>query len=783
MKKILLPIAFLASISIARADTTPPLIKGFVPGGNKVIDVTAMTPAGRPIFDFLGRLTGDMSPSALYSSTVSSASVANQGAYAPSDLPLTLGAAGNSLGQTAQIVPTAYTATLATVAAAGNNCPASSVFTLAGTGSTIIVSDGNGLAGAQITVSVGGNAQASAIPANPVTLTSSTSGCTPPTFNLAWGLAGVSVQIPGWGYTSAPTVTAPLSTFPGGVAASVLAQVQMNAVNLASQPVTADIANAPYSNAWRLRNLAATRLHLGEQGVLMNGSSSDEAIVTGIASANAAGREIVVPFGTWPDVHYQIPDVTHGNAYLYADPGVTSWPYFVFNPRGEGIRIPFYGNGITSETHSSWNSSGLVLSRVDTGTLSANAYKPVVQHNMVADTPNEAGTAYNSGARNVDDNLIVTLNYSGFANNHSEFTYDQCAQGYGCQTVAHFNKMFTSGTASWDWNEINEMNDNSSINFGSSDYLQTGVRSSARYNVEYDMAGVGPEYAASAYDPSKHVRIMGWYGLNTNQSGDPWAANTAYGMHHIVTVKDSGGNRWMYDAGTNGGTSGAAAPAWPYDSTTTVTDGTVTWTPLGQYHFDVGAILGVGGYAQDRIGTLMFEKGAVIYNSIFDMSEASFLTGITKTFGRLQPDMYLDMSANGTAAGQNQRLFGYSSGGSLVYYIPDGSGGHVQALAITDAGVTKPKALAFTDQTTSINSLRDVVQSNGTNNISLTWDSYNSRYKITVDGSSAASLVPTPSAEPTVGSSCAAPNFYDTSAYHYGCGMNDGKWHRVAWSN
>ncbi|MBF0865137.1 MAG: hypothetical protein ABF932_13535 [Gluconobacter potus] len=217
-----------------------------VPGTGHALDGSTTTPSSLPLFDGAGRIGAPLNPPSLYSGHVSAVTVTEPGAYAPADLPLTLTTAGNALGQTAQIVPSGYTVTSATVTAAGNACPASSVFTLAGTGTKIIVSDGNGLSGSVVTVSVGGTAGSAAdVPANPVTLTSTTSGCTPPEFSLGWGLAGAGVTLGGWGYQTAPAATPSGSSLSAGSVATVVATLTTAPVNLSSELIPSSQKGVP----------------------------------------------------------------------------------------------------------------------------------------------------------------------------------------------------------------------------------------------------------------------------------------------------------------------------------------------------------------------------------------------------------------------------------------------------------------------------------------------------------------------------------------------------------
>lgn len=538
-------------------------------------------------------------------------------------------------------------------------------------------------------------------------------------------------------------------------------------------PVTGRTTNAPYASRWTLGATASRRLHLGEQGAAMDGSANDEAVISGVLASNTEGLGVVVPYGSWPGANnFHLPDATHGNWYAEIAAGIKNWPAFAYSPNGEGMRIPYYGDGITTVSHNSWNTNGIIVSRVDSNGTGANTTRPMIQNNLVADTPNEQGSNYNSGVRGVDDNLIVTANFTGYANNHSISTYDQSVDGFASQTVGLFNKYYLEGDGNaWAWNRIDEMIDISSINSGHADFQKDGAVTAAHANAEEDMSGIGPEYASTAYDPTHHVRESIWFGLNDDIKGKKWSSNKAFKPHTIITASDASGNLWMYDAGS-GGTSGANQPTWPYDATTTVTDGTITWSPLGEYHFDVGAIIGAGGPANTRIGTMMYESGAQIYNAIIDMSQAKFLDGITHIFSRLQPDMYLDLSADGTQAGQNKHLFGYTTANGLVYKIPSAYG-HVVAFQVDDTGIAHLQSLMFTDQSKSINSLRDVVQSSGQNNLSVSWDG--SQLYAQVDGTNVGHLATTEVSGKWVSpptsktSPCTVHQFSADASYHYDC--------------
>lgn len=127
-------------------------------------------------------------------------------------------------------------------------------------------------------------------------------------------------------------------------------------------------------------------------------------------------------------------------------------------------------------------------------------------------------------------------------------------------------------------------------------------------------------------------------------------------------------------------TTGSTVPTWTFTTGDTFVDNTTTWTCIGPWQFDLGSVIAVGGANDpsngyiERIGTLMSETTDYIYNSIFDMSKAAFDPSVSyKVFARLQENMWIDLSADGTKNGQNNHLFGYiqtdSNIGELQYNV------------------------------------------------------------------------------------------------------------------
>jgi hypothetical protein len=175
---------------------------------------------------------------------VTNVSITTPGAYAPGDLPVKITMASNPTGEAAAVSVTYFTAVSARVAVAGSNCSADDVFTIAATGTQILVSDGNGLAGATVSIVNGGSAAVGAVPANPVSVTAAETACTPPKFNLSWGVQSVSLDNQGWGYASPPSGMGSVSTAPDAAIAMVGTAVQTGVVSLPDKLVAASRVGA-----------------------------------------------------------------------------------------------------------------------------------------------------------------------------------------------------------------------------------------------------------------------------------------------------------------------------------------------------------------------------------------------------------------------------------------------------------------------------------------------------------------------------------------------------------
>ncbi|WP_035375984.1 hypothetical protein [Acetobacter nitrogenifigens] len=301
MKKALFVTAFLVTHA-AHAQFVPPggLSSGTTIGGSN----------GQPMFNSQNRIVAPLSNPTIYAGQVATATIASAGAYAPTDLPVTLTFTQNNSGPVTTADVSSYTAVSARVVAAGNACPTSSVYTIASTGTKIIVSDGDGLSGSVITVSVGGSASASSVPANPVTVTSSTTGCTPPQFNLSWGVGAISLTRQGWGYTTAPTGTGSASTATDAALASISTTIGTGLVNLGQSIAQgSDAAAAAQSTANSATTAAAAAQTTASAAIPL----AQKGVASGVAGLDTSGN-VTAPVSTTGQIHAGSDTATTYNA-------------------------------------------------------------------------------------------------------------------------------------------------------------------------------------------------------------------------------------------------------------------------------------------------------------------------------------------------------------------------------------------------------------------------------------------------------------------------------------
>ena len=234
--------------------------------------------------------------------------------------------------------------------------------------------------------------------------------------------------------------------------------------------------------------------------------------------------------------------------------------------------------------------------------------------------------------------------------------------------------------------QVNKTGSDSSWGFSGQTNDESGMppQSFSATGLEYDIQATGQDLASSAYNPQTANRRFLYlapkvYGFGTR------AASTAYALGAVVHETDAAGVDSVYVA-TTAGTSSSSTPTWPNSGT--VTDGTAVWT----YEETVAAEVGQGIWLDNgedtrtSYGTGLGTNGRYL-NAVIDTSLATMMNTSTAAI-RIAAGQQIDLSGNGTAAGQNQHTLEYTAAGGLQYTTPSGT-----AFSVTDAGVPSFKSL------------------------------------------------------------------------------------------
>ncbi|GAJ30024.1 hypothetical protein [Acidomonas methanolica] len=467
-------------------------------------------------------------------------------------------------------------------------------------------------------------------------------------------------------------------------------------------PVTGVVsaANARASYSGSVPRTISSRwsevIDVADFGALLraNTATNDQAAISAAFAVNSSGEMVKIQGGYWPDVSWQ-PTNTANTRFVNIDGYLHNRPARNITDYGLNIGVPNFGYGVTSLNHGEdYDTADWMLSRVDKG-QDRSSYS-VASFNYVSDgnnaTRQDAPFAFTStsttGSSGYTDNAVFTLNSMG-------------KNGWAGQDTNKWSHTVSYGT-NWLWDNIQELYDWVPFACPPSEENQCF----ARYMNEEDMYGIGPEKAESSYDPTNVIRKMFWLTTNhnVNYASDPnlrWQANTSYFRYQIITAKDGNGHEWMFqglpinyntnDSSTFYGITGASEPTWSFTKGNTVSDGSILWTNIGPWTYDLGAVLLIGGDNDpsagynERIGSVLAEQTDSIYNAIIDMSKAVFDSSVpVKVFARIQPDVYFDLSADGTQSGQNTHLLGYSSASRALEYFVGAD--HQKAFSVDDSG-------------------------------------------------------------------------------------------------
>ncbi|MCP1237956.1 hypothetical protein NKW55_15550 [Gluconobacter kondonii] len=277
------------------------------------------------------------------------------------------------------------------------------------------------------------------------------------------------------------------------------------------------------------------------------------------------------------------------------------------------------------------------------------------------------------------------------------------------------------------------------ISISHRDTTGTASASFAQTYAELDGSANGADGGNPVYSPSDGNRKGVWVqsgSENFHLEGDgknatlvensSWAAGTAFSVGQRIRVVASDGKFHLYDV-TTAGTTGTSAPVWSVVDGATVTDGSVTWTHLGQFNAGFSKAFFVDGNNYYGDGDSWFDTVLTsnnnVYGAFIDASQVRFIDpatsftvqtdsngnpvadghgGIkynytTSPYGavvRMAADMNIDFSADGTQAGLNKRKMSYVSADKALEYrnpagttLKLGDDGSVTTIGVTTVGV------------------------------------------------------------------------------------------------
>lgn len=483
-------------------------------------------------------------------------------------------------------------------------------------------------------------------------------------------------------------------------------------------------------------------LSLKDIGVALDNGNSQ----TDIAKINELWKKnpnqtVFIPISFWPSINGNaiVPATPSSNFTVQALGKVNLWPSYPVTDYGIGFPVPYFGDGVTSILYGA--NSSVSFNRVDAHNIGFNANLPNAAFNYVADTERETGNAGSPGMLNISIHTVAEKHKHGMESGVNDI-FDSLSFGsYGDDDIQDWHHMGIYGT-DWTWSNIREVNQYVPFYFSTK---SDGFYDQATYINEEDFATGGPENSKGAFDPTQYNRKMFWlaHGYGTmgygtvDKAGNKtayiadavrWKPSTSYHRYQEIIVADSAGQPYTFYALSrnynllsglpDNAISGASTPRWLFINGSTITDGDIVWTCVGKFTADLGEVFGISGNNSPgtgwiaRIGTLMSEDTDYIYNAIFDMSKAAFDPGVTHIFARMQKDMFLDLTADGTQAGQNNRLFGYGNGVGLEYKISSSvNGSHVNTVpfSISDTGNTHVSSLSIGNDSKIITNTRSIV--------------------------------------------------------------------------
>ncbi|MCP9320141.1 hypothetical protein KBX73_10225 [Acetobacter persici] len=464
-----------------------------------------------------------------------------------------------------------------------------------------------------------------------------------------------------------------------------------------TSPLAGDASAAPVLAAGAvtsrtLAQRAADTLTTADNGDTGQGSAGDAAAISALLARSPSHSEIVVPSGNVPDSGSIV--VPPGKAYVMHYSG------------GNADSSRFMGDGNIAEGVS----NGRSLYRYVAGNLnfSANFFSQFENRYSGPSRP-EQNNVWLYSTTGVDHNFNQISGYQGNTSSlrvdlNSFSRADEKSFDIGLQS-----NVYRHGTA-WGWGNLSVVEE------------LTGemllAHNTQEYVGEWDLSGFGNDDPASLYNPmaaSRHGFLFSTWNSGGGY-GQPWQAGHNYKAGDAIEATIDG---VLYSfIATKGGASGAAAPgltvtadpdtlATP-DTAHAVTDGTVQWAFNGRMLMQISCMVCVSyqpdmQHPADRglpsdprtgkripvaFGTIV-SSDAPVYNAGIDFSVLKYIRPVHIVL-RTQADSYLDLTGDGTSAGQNMHLLGYDSAQKALTYKVNG----VPVLSVKESGAVISSAPA-----------------------------------------------------------------------------------------
>ncbi|MFT8307045.1 hypothetical protein [Acetobacter malorum] len=464
-----------------------------------------------------------------------------------------------------------------------------------------------------------------------------------------------------------------------------------------TSPLMGDASAAPVlaTGALTRRTLAqraADVLTTADNGDTGQGSAGDAAAISALLAKVPSHSEIVVPSGNVPDSNSIT--VPSGKAYVIHYSGGNA----------DGSR--FIGDGNVAEGVS----SGRSLYRYVSGNLNFNSnFFSQFENRYSGPARPEQNNVWLYSTTGVDHNFNQVSGYQGSTSTlrvdlNSFSRADEKSFDIGLQS-----NVYRRGTA-WGWGNLSVIEE------------LTGemllAHNTQEYVGEWDLSGFGNDDPASLYNPmvaSRHGFLFSTWNSGGGY-GQAWQAGHNYRAGDAIEATIEG---VLYSfIATKGGTSGATAPSLSVtadpdtitapDIAHAVTDGTVQWAFNGRMLMQISCMVcvsyqadtlhspdrglpadpGTGKRIPVAFGTIV-SSNALVYNAGIDFSVLKY-TQPAHVFLRTQADSYLDVTGDGTSAGQNMHLLGYDSTRKALTYKVNG----VPVLSVKDSGAIVSSAPA-----------------------------------------------------------------------------------------